>query len=294
MPTTLRLYDGYRNRPELSDEVFQLQQSLAQLGYDINPDGKYGPGTQTAVMTFQRDKDLQADGVAGPATWKALQTKQTQDKKTEGFINLPLTLTLLKTIMPQGRESRLAMFCPALNRQLPDYQITSPLRQAHFLAQIAHESAQLNTTIENLNYSAKALRSVFGKYFPSDEMANAYARQPEKIGSRIYADRMGNGNETSTEGWKFRGRGLIQLTGKDNYRRFGQATGSDYIQNPEPVDTDADIAVQAACWYWNIHKLNHYADADDIRSITRKINGGYNGMDDREALLKRAKQAFNI
>ena len=222
MPTNLRLYDGYDNRPELKDEVYQLQQKLANQGYPLEPDGEFGPGTEKVVKQFQKDHLLNADGIVGVDTWDALnqQAEDTTKPVSQGA-SATLTTDMLKAIMPSGKTSQLELFCPALNRQLVTYQLQSPLRQAHFLAQVAHESGSFNYTSENLNYSASALRQVFGKYFTDDAIANQYARKPEKIASRVYASRMGNGDEASGEGWKFRGRGLIQLTGKDNYTSFG-------------------------------------------------------------------------
>ncbi|HAD96525.1 MAG TPA: glycoside hydrolase [Cryomorphaceae bacterium] len=295
MPTNLRLYDGYDNRPELKDEVYQLQQKLANQGYPLEPDGEFGPGTEKVVKQFQKDHLLNADGIVGVDTWDALnqQAEDTTKPVSQGA-SATLTTDMLKAIMPSGKTSQLELFCPALNRQLVTYQLQSPLRQAHFLPQVAHESGSFNYTSENLNYSASALRQVFGKYFTDDAIANQYARKPEKIASRVYASRMGNGDEASGEGWKFRGRGLIQLTGKDNYTSFGQSLAIDLLTDPDSVSTNPDHAVQAACWYWDVNKLNQDADRDDIKTITRKINGGYNGLDDRTAFLNRAKQVLGV
>jgi len=203
-----------------------------------------------------------------------------------------ITVEQLREILPYAKEENIIRFAPSLNRELPKFQIITPLRVAHFIAQIAVESASLNATSENLNYSASALRRVFGKYFPSDELAEQYARQPEKIANRVYANRMGNGDETSGEGWKYRGRGLIQLTGKANYIACGKGIGKSLDTNPDSVSSDADIAVQSCCWYWNSRKLNQYADQDDIKRITKLINGGYHGLDQRQTFLDKAKQVL--
>ncbi|MBI9064748.1 MAG: LysM peptidoglycan-binding domain-containing protein [Marinilabiliaceae bacterium] len=203
-----------------------------------------------------------------------------------------ITVEQLREILPYAKEENIIRFAPSLNRELPKFQINTPLRVAQFIAQIAVESASLNATSENLNYSASALRRVFGRYFPSDELAEQYDRQPQKIANRVYANRMGNGNEASGEGWKYRGRGLIQLTGKANYVACGTGIGKSLETNPDSVSSDADIAVQTCCWYWNSRKLNQYADQDDIKKITKLINGGYHGSDQRQAFLDKAKQVL--
>ena len=172
------------------------------------------------------------------------------------------------------------------------FQIDTPLRIAGFLSQVAHESGDFKFTTENLNYSAAALRSIFGKYFTDDSQANAYARQPEKIANRVYANRMGNGNEASGEGWKYRGRGLIQLTGKDNYVAFGNSTATDSANNPDSVAAP-DAAVLSAGWFWNSRHLNNYADAGDVLGMTKRINGGTNGLDDRQAKYDKLMSYFN-
>lgn len=185
-------------------------------------------------------------------------------------------------------------YITALNNILVQQGINTPLRICHFLAQILHESGHLKYKVENLNYSAKALRSVFGKYFPNDQLAKEYERKPEKIANRVYANRMGNGNEASGEGWKFRGRGLIQLTGKTNYDACGKACGLNLIESPDCLIDYPENSILAACWFWNKNNLNQYADKDDIVTITKRINGGTNGIDDRKAILERAKKVLNV
>ena len=175
---------------------------------------------------------------------------------------------------------------------LKENEITTPLRLAHFFAQIAHES-NLKPIEENLNYSASALKRVFKKYFPNDTIANFYARKPKKIANRVYADRMGNGNERSGDGWKYRGRGFIQITGKNNYTKLSEYADIDYVKNPELLLNEADSMI-SALWYWDLINGNEYADKDDIKTITKKINGGYNGLKHRKQLLKQYKQRLNI
>ncbi|WMJ08866.1 glycoside hydrolase family 19 protein [Nitrosomonas sp. sh817] len=180
----------------------------------------------------------------------------------------------------------------AVLAQIPDcaakFGIDSPLRLAHFLAQCAHESAEFKALEENLNYSADGLKKVFSKYFPGD-LANGYARQPEKIASRVYANRMGNGDEASKEGYKYRGRGYIQLTGKDNYDAFAKAIGDDVVTNPDWVKTKYPLL--SAAWFWNTRALNELADqgaSDDVvTKITKKVNGGTLGLDDRISHFKK-------
>ncbi|MGG5486244.1 glycoside hydrolase family 19 protein [Gaetbulibacter sp. PBL-D1] len=169
--------------------------------------------------------------------------------------------------------------------------ITTPLRLAHFFAQIHHES-NLKPVEENLNYSSTALLRVFKKYFTYSQSLE-YARKPEAIANRVYANRMGNGNEMSGDGWKYRGRGFIQLTGKNNYKAITKDTGIDYLNNPELLLKEADAMI-SALWYWNNHNLNHYADRDDLMTITKRINGGYNGLAHRRELLEYYKSIFIV
>lgn len=198
----------------------------------------------------------------------------------------------LAEMMPDAREELVACYLDGINLCLSRFEINTPLRLAHFIAQIGHESGSLRYVAENLNYSAKALRAVFGKYFPTDDLAECYARQPERIAARVYAGRMGNGDEASADGWKYRGRGLIQLTGKDNYQALSHSLGRDLVVTPDMVADEPELAVAAAGWYWDVRQLNSYADQDDLRQITRRVNGGYHGLDDRQARLSKAKQVL--
>ena len=205
-----------------------------------------------------------------------------------------LTLEQLKAILKTDDDEKAQRYLAGLNECFNQYQINTALRVAHFMAQVCHESGNFKFTSENLNYSAKALRGVFGKYFPTDEMAEEYAREPEKIASRVYADRMGNGDEQSGEGWTYRGRGLIQLTGKDNYQNYSNSCGVDVVAEPDKVADDPTLCVGAAAWYWDSRKLNQYADEDDVKTVTKRINGGYHGLDDREEKLANAKNVLGI
>lgn len=175
-----------------------------------------------------------------------------------------------------------------INITLEKYKINTPLRMRHFFAQVLHESNNLHTLKENLNYSAKGLRTTFKKYFPSDEIAVQYARQPEKIANRVYASRMGNGNEASGDGWRFRGRGALQITGKDNYTKLSKDTGIDFVAKPELLETP-QYGTLSAGWYWNKNGINALADKDNIKAVTKSINGGYIGLDSRIAIYNRLK-----
>ncbi|WP_206074224.1 glycoside hydrolase family 19 protein [Pseudoalteromonas rubra] len=207
---------------------------------------------------------------------------------------MQLAQSLIKDIMPHASIDNIRYYLSALNSVLPEYEITTPLRVAHFLAQIGHESGSLKYKQENLNYSTVALSSVFSKYFPDATLAAEYARKPELIANRVYADRMGNGDEDSGDGWRYRGRGLIQLTGKSNYQRCGEAIGQDLLGQPDLICSEPEIAVRSACFYWQSRKLNALADQDELVAITRKINGGIHGLEDRAAFLNRAKQFMSI
>jgi putative chitinase len=162
------------------------------------------------------------------------------------------------------------------------YGIDSNERIAMFLAQTAHESASFTHLVENLNYSAEALRAIFSKYFTTDETAEAYARQPEKIANRVYANRLGNSTEGSGDGWKYRGRGLIQVTGKNNVALFSMKQFGDLrlVTDPSAME-NKDLAAASAGWFWWLNGLNSYADRKDLEGATKRINGGLTGLEDR-------------
>ena len=172
----------------------------------------------------------------------------------------------------------------SMNNVFPTYEINTPRRVAAFLAQCGHESGGWTTFEENLNYSAKGLNGIFKKYFPTLESAQPYERKPQMIANKVYGGRMGNGPESSGDGWKYRGRGPIQLTGKDNYRAFAKEMFEDWenlFENPDWVTSDRDFALMSAIWFWNKNKLNVQADSGDTKLMTKKINGGYIGLEDR-------------
>ena len=198
-----------------------------------------------------------------------------------------LTLDQLKQMV---KNPHISHWHEALDQLLDDYEINTPLRVAHFVAQCAHESGNFVFIKENLNYRAASLMTTFKKYFPTQELAQQYEKRPEKIANRVYASRMGNGDESSGDGYRYCGRGLIQLTGKDNYTFFAGSLGI-------PVEEAADYlstfegAAQSACWFWEQNNLNRFADANDVRGLTRAINGGYIGLEDR---IKHTEHALHV
>jgi putative chitinase len=193
-----------------------------------------------------------------------------------------ITIELLQKVCPGTRKTVLEKYVGPLYTIAMYYSILDTKeRTAAFLAQLAHESGGFNIVIENLNYSADGLLRVFPKYFPTRELATQYARNPEKIANRVYANRMKNGDEKSGDGWKFRGRGLIQITGRDNYTRFAQSLEMDLDTTVEYLETPSGASVSAG-WFWDTNKLNSYCDKNDFIGLTKRINGGTNGLADRQ------------
>jgi putative chitinase len=204
---------------------------------------------------------------------------------------MELTKQQLKELLP--KNPYIDQWHKALSQLLPDYEINTPQRIAAFVAQCAHESGGFMVLKENLNYKAASLRKLFSKYFPNDELAQQYASKPNKqeaIANKIYASRMGNGPEESGDGYKFCGRGLIQLTGRDNYTFFAGSLdisvedASEYLQTFEG-------AAQSACWFWETNNLNQWADKGDIVTLTKRINGGTIGLEDR---IKHYEHALHV
>jgi putative chitinase len=199
-----------------------------------------------------------------------------------------LTIEQLCACFPNTPNTTLSKYLAGINKVVVDYHINTPLRLRAFLAQVGHESGEFKFTAENLNYSADALQSVFKKYFPTPALAKAYARKPEKIANRVYANRMGNGDEASGEGWKYRGRGLIQITGKSNYTNLADALDKSLDETTTYLETP-EGAVVSGGWFWAANNLNKWADGQDMLSITKRINGGTNGLEHRMALYNRMK-----
>jgi putative chitinase len=264
------------------EDVKKLQ---AKLG--LGADGVFGSGTEAAVKKWQASNGLTADGIVGEGTWsKMFGDKQLITEPSKPIVSSgPLKLEALKGHIPD-----------AVIAQIPEtaqkFNITNPLRLAHFLAQCGHESAGFKAIQENLNYSADGLKKIFPKYFPGN-LAEGYARNPEKIASKVYGGRMGNGDETTKEGFKFRGRGYIQLTGKDNYTRFGKFIGEDTVANPDLVATKYPLA--SAAFFFDSNKLWDICDkgADDatVTAVTKRVNGGTIGLPDR---IKHFKEYFAL
>lgn len=186
---------------------------------------------------------------------------------------------------------RAELWAPSIAAAATRYGIDTSLRVAAWLAQIAHESARFACTVENLNYSADGLRQIFPRYFPSQELAEKFARKPGPIASRVYANRLGNGDEASMDGWTYRGRGLIQITGRANYLECGRALGLPLIERPELLLATSHAAMSAA-WFWHSRGLNDVADIGDVKRVTRIVNGGLHGLSDRLAIYTRARSVF--
>ena len=202
---------------------------------------------------------------------------------------MELTLDQLKQIV--DKNPHIEYWHRALTQLLPQYEINTPQRMAAFLAQCAHESGGFRAIKENLNYRAVTLRKIFSKYFPTDEMAQQYANKPEKIANLVYANRMGNGGPESGDGYRYSGRGLIQLTGKDNYFWFASSLEISPEEASQYMET-FEGAAQSACWFWETNNLNQWADKDDILTLTKRINGGTIGLADREKHYEHAKHVL--
>lgn len=202
-----------------------------------------------------------------------------------------ITVEQFTEMFPKNKNPQ--AWTTALNEVLPTYKIDTPERIASFLAQCGHESAGFTVLQENLNYSAQGLCGTFKKYFPTPESAQPYARKPEMIANRVYGNRMGNGDEASGEGYKFRGRGPIQLTGKDNYTACSDFLFQDdtLVQNPDML-LDPEYALHSACWFWWKNDLNNYADSADLVTMTKRINGGTIGLEDRIKHYNHAMEIF--
>lgn len=201
---------------------------------------------------------------------------------------MELTKQQLRELLP--KNPYIDHWHRALSQLLPDYEINTPQRIAAFIAQCAHESGNFVFLTENLNYKAESLMKIFGKYFKDMATAKAYEKKPEKIANRIYANRMGNGDEASGDGWKFCGRGLIQLTGKSNYERYAESLEISLDEASEHLTT-FEGCVQSAAWFWEANNLNQWADKGDILTLTKRINGGTIGLEDR---IKHYNHAMHV
>jgi putative chitinase len=196
-----------------------------------------------------------------------------------------ITLSQLKQLLPNNQY--VENWHHALVQLLPDYDINTPKRIAAFIAQCSHESGGFRVLTENLNYKAAGLRRIFPNYFPTDELAKQYEKQPKKIANRVYANRMANGDESSGDGFRYCGRGLIQLTGKSNYQAFADSLEMKVEDVPDYLAT-FEGAAQSACWFWETNNLNKFADSGDILNMTKRINGGTIGLEDRKKHYEHA------
>jgi putative chitinase len=204
---------------------------------------------------------------------------------------MTITLELLKEIAPQTKTEKLEGFVEGLQDACDRFEINTTSRLACFLAQVAHESGGFNAVKENLNYGAQGLVNTFKKYFPTLEAAHPYERNPEAIANRVYANRMGNGDEASGDGFKHRGRGLIQLTGHDNYASFAADMGMTIDEAIDYLETYEGAAMSAA-WFWWKNNLNTWADQEDMLTLTKRINGGTIGLEDRKHHFEIIKEAL--
>jgi len=263
------------------DDVKKLQEKLG-----LAADGSFGPGTEKAVKEWQSKNGLTADGIVGEGTWVKMMGAAPVVTAAPVPSGGPMDISKLKGHVPD-----------AVITQLPEvmekFQINTPLRIAHFLSQCGHESGNFKVVNENLNYGAKGLLGLFKKYFPTEAKALEYERKPEKIANLIYGGRMGNGVEATGEGYKYRGRGYIQLTGKDNYSAFDKVVSEDITANPDLVATKYPLL--SAAWYWNSRKLNSVCDQgateEVVKKVTKLVNGGDIGLADR---LKHFKEFHSL
>jgi putative chitinase len=272
------------------EDVKKLQEKLG-----LGADGIFGKGTEEAVKAFQTKRGLLPDGVVGEGTWsKLFELRQiiTEPAPVVSVVqSVPVSLGGLKLENLKGHIP------DAVIAQIPDtaskFELNTPLRLAHFLAQCGHESGGFKLVQENLNYGAKGLLGLFGKYFKDAGKASLYERKPEKIANLIYGGRMGNGAEPTGEGWKYHGRGFIQLTGKDNYSAFSKSIGEDCVSNPDLVATKYPLA--SAAWFFNKNGLHKLADGGSseevVTQITKRVNGGDIGLLDR---IKHFKEYYSL
>jgi putative chitinase len=250
------------------DDVKKLQEKLG-----LAADGAFGPGTEAKVKAWQAANGLTADGIVGDGTWSKMFADGASPAAAP--VSIPASAFKLEKLKGHIPDSVIA--------QIPDtaskFGIDSPLKLAHFLSQCGHESGGFKLVQENLNYSADGLKKIFGKYFPGN-LNESYARNPEKIANRVYGGRMGNGAEATGEGWKYHGRGFIQLTGKDNYTAFSKDIGEDCVANPDLVGTKYPLA--SAAWFFK-RCLSKCTDASvaSVTAVTKCVNGGTIGLDDR-------------
>lgn len=254
-----------------------------QLKLGVDPVGTFGPKTEAAVKAWQKANGLKDDGIVGEATWNKLFSNEVikEDKIITPQVVVSSSSNGLKIERLRGHipDSVIAQIPETAKK----FNITNNLRLAHFLAQCGHESGGFRAVQENLNYSAKGLTTTFKKYFLTEASAAPYARNPQKIASKVYGGRMGNGPESTGDGFKFRGRGYIQLTGKDNYTKFAKFIGEDTVNNPDLVATKYPLA--SAAFFFDSNKLwaicDQGATSSTVTAVTKRVNGGTIGLADR-------------
>ena len=261
--------------------VTKLQQRLG-----VDAIGKFGPKTEAALIAWQKANGLQGDGIAGPFTLAKLGIEALPQAAPA-----PIVAPSPAVAIPDNSGFKLhnlkGHIPDAVIAQIPDtaarFGITTPLRLAHFLAQCGHESGGFTAVRENLNYKAPGLMKIFKKYFPNAKIALQYEKKPDKIANLVYANRMGNGPESSGDGFAHRGRGYIQLTGKSNYSLFDKTVPEDIMANPDLVATKYPLA--SAAFFFNSNKLwaicDRGADVATITAVTKRVNGGTIGLPDR-------------
>ena len=261
-----------------NEDVKKLQVKLG-----VDPIGTFGSKTEDAVKAFQTKNGLTPDGIVGPKTWEKIMNENVDSTSKVINKSAGLKLDKLKGHLPDSVIAEI----PTI---VEKFKIDTPLEMAHFLAQCAHESGNFEIVSENLNYSAERLKTIFPKYFRT-VLAESYERNPQKIANFVYGNRMGNGSESSGDGFRFRGRGYIQLTGRSNYAEFDKFVNEDILSNPDLVSTKYPLL--SAAWFFSKNCLNRCKDASDatVTSVTRCVNGATIGLSER---LKEFKTFFKL
>lgn len=262
--------------------TLDIQRRLKLLGYDVGQlDGVMGTKTTKAIRAFQRASGLEPDAIVGPITAAALlaATDLTDDEDSG-----PFTRETLSHIAPKARNDLIEVLVNA-EAEFREAGVVTPLRMAHFLAQIATETGGLRTITENMNYSARRLTQVWPGRFPTLKSAQTFANNPEKLANKVYGGRLGN--TQPGDGWRYRGGGMMQTTGRDNYRRAGHEHDPESLRKPYP-------ALVSALKYWSANGLNALADRDDLAAVRKRINGGKLGIEEARRYLTQAKEALGV
>jgi len=251
-----------------------------QIKLGVDPIGKFGPKTDVAVKNWQTKNGINPDGIVNDLIWDKIMNEN--QSNSVSIITEPAPIKSVGNLKLENLRGHVP---DSVISQIPDtalkFGIDTPLKLAHFLAQCGHESGGFKIVQENLNYSTKGLLNIFKKYFPTQELAESYQKQPQKIANKVYGSRMGNGPESSGEGFKYRGRGYIQLTGKDNYTAFGKSINEDIASNPDLVATKYPLL--SAAWFFSKNCLKKCVDNSDnsVISVSKCVNGGVIGLNER-------------